>query len=471
VITIPAGSTNIPVTSVDGFEVGQKMAIGYGATYPTVAQAIEKYEVVTITKVGNPGTQAWLSADVKAGDTNIKVSSVSNISAGDKIRLDIDSKGHGIETVTVKSVGTQSARSTFNGPLKDTEDPGTGLQLVEPLKYDHASNLPFSVRGTGISFEPATAFPHSSNEPVLPLGTGITLDQPLAKDHAIDAVVHEQKVTTAGYQGTPAPNQWFGGPVLSSRAGNIVLRDAAGNVVDGLNYGGIVNPWSAEGYQAASGEGESGCSVPSPSMGRGFIWWLTSSTTRPNKSAGRYPDGKDNDSNCSDFLLQNTTTLSAASIAGSNNIKVASVADFSIGQKIIVGSGENSETAIIAIIGTAGGTAVGTATNVGTTVIPVDGVEGFNTGQTITIDTGANRETAVIASIIVGRRRFGSRNNGPIDSITVTVPLTKAHDAGAQISGSGVTLAKPLSKVHENGTQVSCNVPTPGKPNEYIRKP
>jgi hypothetical protein len=206
-------------------------------------------------------------------------------------------------------------------------------------------------------------------------------------------------------------------------------------------------------------------------MGRGFRWWLTSSTTRPNKSAGRYPDGKDNDSNCSDFLLQNTTTLSAASIAGSNNIKVASVADFSIGQKIIVGSGENSETAIIAIIGTAGGTAVGTATNVGTTVIPVDGVEGFNTGQTITIDTGANRETAVIASIIVGRRRFGSRNNGPIDSITVTVPLTKAHDAGAQISGSGVTLAKPLSKVHENGTQVSCNVPTPGKPNEYIRKP
>ena len=55
VITIPAGSTNLPVTSVDGFEVGQKMAIGYGATYPTVAQAIEKYEVVTITKVGKPG--------------------------------------------------------------------------------------------------------------------------------------------------------------------------------------------------------------------------------------------------------------------------------------------------------------------------------------------------------------------------------------------------------------------------------
>jgi hypothetical protein len=157
VITIPKGSTNMPVTSVDGFEVGQKMAIGYGATYPTVAQAIEKYEVVTITKVGKPGTQAWLSADAKAGDTNIKVSSVANISVGDKIRLDIDSKGHGIETVTVTRVGTQSVRNAFNGPLK-TDDPGTGLDLAEPLKFNHSSNIPFSANGTGISFRTGNCF-------------------------------------------------------------------------------------------------------------------------------------------------------------------------------------------------------------------------------------------------------------------------------------------------------------------------
>ena len=106
VITIPVGSTNVPVTSVAGFEVGQKIALGYGATYPAVAKAIEQYEVATVTAVGKPGTQAWLSMDAKAGDTNIKVSSVANISVGDKIRLDIDSVGHGIETVTVKRVGT-----------------------------------------------------------------------------------------------------------------------------------------------------------------------------------------------------------------------------------------------------------------------------------------------------------------------------------------------------------------------------
>jgi non-reducing end alpha-L-arabinofuranosidase len=211
VITIPAGSKSVPVASVAGFQVGQKMAIGYGATYPVAVNPVEKYEVVTVTKVGKPGTQAWLSMDAKAGDRNIKVSSVANISVGDKIRLDIDSKGHGIEWVTVKKVGTQSVRNTFRGPLAANEDPGTGLDLEKPLKFNHSSNLPFSVWGTGISFEPATAFPHSSNEPVLPLGTGITLDQPLTMDHPINAVVYDPKVTSAGYQGTPAPNQRFGG--------------------------------------------------------------------------------------------------------------------------------------------------------------------------------------------------------------------------------------------------------------------
>ena len=470
VITIPKGSTNVPVTSMDGFEVGQKMAIGYGATYPAVAQAIEKYEIVTITKVGKPGTQAWLSADAKVGDTNIKVSSVDNISVGDKIRLDIDSKGHGIETVTVTRVGTQSVRNSFNGPLKP-EDLGTGLDLAEPLKFNHSYNIPFSARGTGISFEPATSFPHSSNEPVLPLGTGITLDKPLTMDHAINAVVHDQKATTAGYQGTAVPNQWFGGPALSSMAGNMVLRDAVENVVDGLNYGGLVDPWTAEGYQAASGAGESGCYVPSPGASRGFRMAPSTATSQPNRSAGRLPDGVDSDYNCHDFLLQSTITMLAATPAGSNNIKIGNVADFTVGQKVIIGSGANSENAVIKTIGTTGGTTVGTITQSGTKFIPVASVEGFSAGQTIAIDSDSNNETAVVAAVTSVRRRFGPRGTAPVDTITVTSPLAKSHNVGAQVSGSGITLNTPLAKAHENGAQVASYLPTPGAPNQYFKKP
>jgi hypothetical protein len=485
VITIPAGSTNVPFTGAGGgfgggfgggggfvVEVGQKLGIGYGATYPTVANAVEKYEVATVTAVGKPGTQAWLTAPGKAGDTNLKVSSAANISVGDKIRLDIDSVGHAIETVTVTKVGTQSARNAFNGPLRDTEL-GTGLDLAEPLKFNHSYNIPFSVRGTGISFQPATAFAHSSNEPLLPLGTGITLDKPLANDHAINAVVRDAAVTTAGYQGPPAPNQWFGGPALAN-AGNMVLRDAAGLVVDSLNYGGLVDPWAAEGYQAESGAGKGGCSVPAPGAGRGgFGGRGAPPAATPNRSAGRFPDGADTDSNCRDFLLQAATILPLDSAAGANNLKLANVADFGAGQAIIIDTGTNREIAVIAAVGTAGGTTVRTATEVGATIIPVASAFGFSVGQTITIDSGANRETAVIASSITGGGRggFGGGRGGPgTATITLAAPLTIAHAVEAQVSGTGITLTAALTRAHDRGAQVAGGVPTPGAPNQYYRK-
>jgi len=471
VIKVPAGSTNIPVVSVGGFKVGQKMAIGYGATYPSVAQDIEKYEVVTITGVGKPGTQAWLSTDAKAGSSNIKVSSVANISAGDKIRLDIDSKGHGIETVTVTKVGTQSSRSPGRGPFTATEDAGTGLELSAPLKFNHSANIPFSVNGTGITFEPATTVVHSSNEPVLSLVSSLILDRPLENNQEINAVVYDAKVKSAGYQGDNAPNQWFGGPALSAAAGSMSLRDAAGNVVDGLNYGGEVDPWLTEGYQAISGAGQGGNFALSPGGGgRGGFrpGGGAAIADQPNRSAGRFPDGFDSDDNRNDFFLQNTISLAAALVAGADNIKVASVADFKPGQAVVIGSGANSETAIIASVGTAGGATIATATTVGATVMPVSGVAGFEAGQTITIGSGADRETAVIAAIAA--RRGGNRNNNQPESITVTAPLKNAHGVDAQVSGSGITLTKPLAKAHANSTPVAIDVPTPGAPNQYVKK-
>src|SRR6185503_12942831 len=265
VIAIPAGSTNVPVTSTAGFTVGQKLAIGYG----------QKLEFATVTAVGRPGTQARLSAPAAAGAANIRVTSTTNISPGDVIRLDIGSK---IETVTVKAVGTAGAN-------------GTGLNLAAPLMFAHSANLPFSDRGTGISFTPATIFSHSSNEPVQALGGGITLDRPLAAGHAINEPVRDALVTTAGYQPKPAPDQWFGGPALSANAGNMVLRDAVGLVVDSLNYGSLVDPWAAEGYQGGTG---SGCVVPAPG-GAG-------------RSASRFPDGNDTDRNCADFMTSSNPT-------------------------------------------------------------------------------------------------------------------------------------------------------------------
>ena len=243
----------------------------------------------------------------------------------------------------------------------------------------------------------------------------------------------------------------------------MVLRDAAGLVVDSLNYGGLVDPWAAEGYQATSGLGQSGCRAPSPGLAGGF-GPAGSAGAATNRSAGRFPDGLDTDSNCTDFLTQAATTLPAGSAAGATNIKVASVADFAAGQTIMIDTGANLETAVIATVGTAGATTVGAATNVGATVIPVASPIGFSAGQTITVDSGANHETAVVAST---SGRGGGRGGA---TITVAAPLTFAHAAGAQVSGTGITLTAALTRAHAGGAQVSSNVPTPGAPNQYFRR-
>ena len=471
VMTIPVGSTNVPVTSVAGFVVGEKIALGYGATYPVVGRTMEKYEVATVTAVGKQGTQGRLSAAAPAGTSVLKVGNVDNISVGDKIRLDIASVGHGIEWVTVTAVGTA-------GPN------GTGLTIAEKLKFDHASNMPFADRGTGIAFSPATAFAHSSNEPVQPLGSGITLDMPVTNEHAIDAVVRDAKVTTAGYVGpslssamSAAPQQWFGGPAFTGNAGSMILRDASGLVVDSLNYGGLVDPWAAEGYQGTSGagqgpstgSGQAGCRAPVPGTGgrggggQGF---------GVNRSAGRFPDGADADSNCTDFMTQTATTMPAASVAGATNIKIQNVADFAAGQTVIIDTGADTETAVIATVGAPGATTTGADAYVGATVITVAGVGGFTPGQAITIGTGANAETAVIASTAQGRPAGNGRGGAPATpavpaTITVTARLTLAHASGAQVSGSGITVTTALKRAHALGTPVATNGPTPGAANRY----
>ena len=261
------------------------------------------------------------------------------------------------------------------------------------------------------------------------------------------------------------PDLWFGGPALSISAGSIVLRNAGGLVVDSLNYGGLVDPWAAEGYQAASGSSQSGCRAPVPGTGsRG-----RQGVEGTNRSAGRFPDGFDTDSNCSDFLTQVATTLPVASADGATNIKVASVSDFAAGQTIIIDTGADAETAVIANVGTAGATTVGADANAGATVITVARVIGFATGQTITIGSGANAETAVVVSA-AGAGRGGGRGGAPTPAtITVAAPLELAHASGAQVSGSGITLTTALMRAHASGAPVASSTPTPGAPNKYER--
>ena len=455
VITIPAGSKNIPVTSIENMKVGQKLAIGYGAEYPAVERVMEKYEVVTITEVGKPGTQAYLAYEAKPGDTNIKVTSTENISVGDKIRLDIASEGHGIEWVTVKAVGTPSQVSSIRGPMP-LEQAGTGLDLEEPIKYLHSANIPFGNNGTGVSFEPATKYAHSSNEPVLALCFEIELKEALGSDQPIDAPVQKAGEKAAGFQGTP--DMYYGGPSFAN-AGTITLRTAKGNVADALNYGLMVEPWVSEGYHEDSGHGLGGSVVKiyTPNT-RNLLPGQTPSI--PDISSGRFPDGADADDNINDFKAQSHSSLSAAAPAGATNIKISRVTGLKPGSKLIIGG----EQVTIKEIGSTGATTLMYRALSGETALQVNSVQDFRAGQVIKI----GNEEIKIASVVQARRPYGTAGNTLIPSvINLETPIRASYGAGAQVAGTGITLTSPLRYAHPQGATMADNAPTPGAPNAY----
>ena len=415
------------MTNATGFEVGQKIGIDAGGNY----------ELATVTAVGKAATQTTLSTAAAAGATSIKLTATANLTAGDTLTV---GTGGRLERVTISSVGTD----------------GSGVELTAPLRFDHMPGVDVSCVGTGIGFSPATKFPHQSGDAVQALGSGVALDRPLARGHAYGAAVVSARSSTVGYQGPPTPNQWFGS-TLSTRAGSIALLDSGGVVVDALVYGSQQSSSSGNGTitspELATLEGDQsqgGCIVVTPNAAGGA-----------GKSRGRFPDGFDADSNCTDFLTQAVTTLPAGSPAGATNIKIAAITDFAPGQTIAIDSAGNLETAVIDTVGTAGASTTSAVNNAGDTILPVSSAMGFASGQTITIDSGANQETAIVVSAAFGRG--GSR-------ITVAAPLTRAHAAGTIVAGTGITLTAPLKKTHAGGTLVTGDVPTPGAPNQFYGK-
>jgi hypothetical protein len=360
-----------------------------------------------------------------------------------------------MERAIVASVGTAGAQ-------------GTGVTLTAPLKLPHASGVDVWGRGTGISFTPATRFAHRSGDAVQALGSGVVLDRPLTRAHPYGAPARYRGTANEGYQG-PAPQAWFGSTLLIT-GGAIALTDPSGAVVmDAIVYGSQQSNSSANGYitrpDLATLEGvqhQGGCMAIVPGAGSGpataNIAAAAAAPGAANRSIGRFPDGRDDDSLCTDFMVQPVTTLPEGSAAGATNIKVAGVAEFSPGQTVLIGSGPAAETAVIASVGTAGSTRQSAATQTEVTIIPVAATAGFVVGQSLTIDTGASQETATIAQVQGGRG--GAR-------ITVTMPLKVAHAAGAPVAGSGITLTTSLARDQPRGATVTAELPTPGAANRY----
>jgi hypothetical protein len=182
----------------------------------------------------------------------------------------------------------------------------------------------------------------------------------------------------------------------------------------------------------------------------------------------------DTDDNERDFQLQKVVNIVASAVAGTKNIKVSAVQDFTVGQPVYIGSGDNWESAVIGTLGTPGSTTLTAPAEKGTSIVYVSSAQGFNIGQRIVIGHSDQQEKSVIISIATARRRYGGRNANipvPPDTLKVAVPLKRSYEAGVSLSGTGITLTAPLKKEHFSGEQLASDLPTPGMPNRYYRKP
>ena len=266
---------------------------------------------------------------------------------------------------------------------------------------------------------------------------------------------------TGGFSGEA--DLLFGGPALSQSAGNITLRDAKGNVADALNFGLVVDPWLAEGYQADSGLEEDGnfVAVPYPAR-RGFGFGMGATPGVPSLSAGRFPDGADLDDNKYDFHVQQGLSLALPAKEGDVNVKVPSIDGLVEGAPIVIGRGPDAEVLEIVKLGSAGGTTLTAAVAPMSRTIVVASAMGFVPGQEILV----GEEEAVVAEAIVPRGWWMPREQ-QVNKLVLQKPLRKIHLVSEPVSGTGVTLSAPLKAAHAAGAPAATGQPTPGAANQY----
>ena len=283
----PAGTDNLPATSVVDFIVGQQLGIGLGGDY----------EVVTVTNVGTPATQTNLARASKAGDIQLYIDTTEDLTPGQELTVDT---GLRKEVVIIKEV-LVSARKRIRqfGEPTPPVPPRQGLvELTEPLQQDHAEGVDVSSSGTGVSFTPATRFAHESGDALQPF--------------------------TAAPEGVYADGQPEAGLsfryALAPAAGSIALvNPASGTVLDAVVYGSQQSNSSANGTitspELAVLEGDQrggGCQavVPQPMP----AWLLARMPNAPQQTVClvRWPDGADTDNLCEDFRTSLKPTPGAA---------------------------------------------------------------------------------------------------------------------------------------------------------------
>ena len=173
-----AGDTSVKVGSVSNFVVGDTLKVDN--------------ESATIAAVGTQSRSTTLFSAAAAGATNVKVAATTGIAVGDTLRVEN-------ESVTVTTVGTQGRATTLSaaaaaGATNVKVASVTGLTAGDTLIVDGESATIQTVgtagaTGTGVTLTAPLAAAHASGAAVQDPGTGISFTPALASAHASGAAV------------------------------------------------------------------------------------------------------------------------------------------------------------------------------------------------------------------------------------------------------------------------------------------
>ena len=142
------------MTSVAGLEAGQKVGIDLGG----------KYEEVTITKVGTPGTQTTLVGPAKAGDKTLNLEVTANLTEGMEITIGTGQRKEVRKVTKVVKVSEAPAPRRF-GQQSQPHEPGV-VEIDKPLTIDQIAGIDVWAFGTGIEFTPALKYDHMSGDAI-----------------------------------------------------------------------------------------------------------------------------------------------------------------------------------------------------------------------------------------------------------------------------------------------------------------
>jgi alpha-L-rhamnosidase len=168
------------------------VALGNGQTdvYPQGNAATGRNDVyVKFNSV--PAPAASLAAPVSAGDTTVKLTGVTGMSAGDTVNVDTGDGGSRLESRTITAVGTAGAD-------------GTGVTVASAFAGDHAAGA--DVIGSGSSTRPGIAV-----TPRLIARLELTY-----RDGTTDAILTDPSFKTR--HGATITDNWYAGTDVDARA-------------------------------------------------------------------------------------------------------------------------------------------------------------------------------------------------------------------------------------------------------------